>query len=294
VLNFNHLYYFHVAAAEGSIKGAAERLGVTQPTVSEQIKALERVLGASFFERSPSGLRLTEAGRQAFEHTTEMFQAGERLVVALGRSVDPPPLALRIGVSAAVSRTVAADFLMPALVVEDCRPIIRTRDYSDILRDLRAHELDLVIAEEEPLFAARRGLDCVTIHSPSLVAISGPDASPRADWQDLQMLEYRAASSYRWEIDAFLQERALRPTSVAELDDAFLMLEAVARGGFVAFVPKSVARDAIKSGRVKVLTTLQPTNASIYALYHTNDTSDQVRRTVERLAENARTHLDGA
>jgi DNA-binding transcriptional LysR family regulator len=35
VLNFNHLYYFHVTASEGSVKAAADRLGVTQPTVSE-------------------------------------------------------------------------------------------------------------------------------------------------------------------------------------------------------------------------------------------------------------------
>jgi LysR family transcriptional activator of nhaA len=42
MLNYNHLYYFHVVATEGSFANAAERIGVTQPTVSEQVKALEQ------------------------------------------------------------------------------------------------------------------------------------------------------------------------------------------------------------------------------------------------------------
>lgn len=51
MLNYNHLYYFHVAALEGSVAAAAVRLGVTQPTVSEQVRALERALEVSLFER---------------------------------------------------------------------------------------------------------------------------------------------------------------------------------------------------------------------------------------------------
>ena len=41
MLNFNHVYYFHVAATEGSVKAAAERLGVSQPTVSHHLKKLK-------------------------------------------------------------------------------------------------------------------------------------------------------------------------------------------------------------------------------------------------------------
>lgn len=292
MLNFNHVYYFHVTAAEGSVKAAADRLGVTQPTVSEQIKMLERTLGVTLFDRTPSGLRLTEAGRQAFEHTTAMFVASERLVQALARATTPPPLALGVGMSASISRTIAADFLMPVLSVENCRPVIRTGDLNDLLRDLRAHELDLVISETEPMEAARRGLEIVTLHRPTLVAIGKPDITPREDWKNLSLLEYRSTSAFRWEVDAFLEEKGLEPSTTAELDDAFLMLESVASSGCVAFVPTSVARDAIATGRVKVLAKLSPTTAAVRALFHQSETSDLVRRAVEKLAENARTHFE--
>jgi hypothetical protein len=65
VLNYNHLYYFYVVASERSVKAAADRLGVTQPTISEQIRLLERALGVPLFDRTPSGLQLTRSGREA-------------------------------------------------------------------------------------------------------------------------------------------------------------------------------------------------------------------------------------
>lgn len=287
MLNFNHVYYFHVAATEGSVKGAAERLGVTQPTVSEQIRMLERALDVTLFERTGGGLRLTEAGRQALEHTTAMFRAGERLMDVLGKSEEPPPVMLRVGISANISRSIAADFLMPVLSMEGCKPVIRAGDGVDLVRELRAHELEVVISESQPINGASRGLEAVTLHRPQLVAIGRPDIEPAGDWSNLALLEHRKSSSYRYEVDAFLQERSLRPQRSAELDDAFLMLEAVARGEFVAFVPRSVARDALAAGRVKVLGELDPGTAAVFALYHRSDTVDLARRAVELLAKHA-------
>ncbi len=293
VLNFNHLYYFHVTASEGSVKAAADRLGVTQPTVSEQLRMLERALAVQLFERTPAGLRLTQAGRDAFEHTTAMFLAGERLVEVLGQTGSSPVIALRVGVSASVSRTVAADFLMPVLTVEKCRPSIRTGDFSDLLRDLRSHELDLVVGEGEPLDIARSGMEVSVIHRPELVAVTQPNVEPHDDWTNLSLLEYRTASVYYWEVDNYLKERDLHPILMGELDDAFLMLEAAARGHFVAFVPRSIAHEAIKSGRVKALATLSPATAAVHAVYHSGDTLRLTRTAVEKLIENARKNLEG-
>jgi LysR family transcriptional activator of nhaA len=290
VLNFNHVYYFHVIATEGAVKAAADRLGVTQPTVSEQLRMLERSLGVQLFERTPTGLKLTQAGRDAYEHTTAMFLAGERLVEALGQTVEPVGITLRVGVSAAVARTVAADFLMPVLTVEQCRPSIRSGDFNDMLRDLRSRELDLVVGETEPLEAARVGFEVKLIYRPSLIAVGFPDIEPRADWKNLSLLEFRTSSVYHWEVDTFLREKGLRPRLMGELDDAFLMLEAVTRGGFVAFVPRSVAREALRAGRVKELATLTPNAAGVYAIYPADDSLQIARTAVEKLIENARDH----
>ena len=294
VLNFNHLYYFHVTASEGSIKAASERLGVTQPTVSEQLRMLERSLDVELFDRTPTGLKLNHAGRQAYEHTSAMFLAGERLVKTLGRVVDPPDISLRVGMSASMARTIAADFLMPVLTVDSCRPSIRTGDFHEMLRDMRSRELDLVIGETEPAEVSRSGLAIELIYRPTLVAIGLPEIEIRDDWKNLSLLEYRGSSVYHWEVEKYLNDHGLEPNVVGEVDDAFLMLETVLRGGFVAFVPRSVARDAMRQGKVKALVTLTPESAGVYAMYPAADSLQVARTAVERLIAHARAGFDGA
>lgn len=292
MLNFNHLYYFHVVATEGSVKAAAERLEVTQPTVSEQVKLLERALGVTLLRRVASGVQLTDAGRQALGYTSSMFEAGRRLVETLGPERAPIPFVLRVGIGNAVSRTVAADFLMPVLGLVECRPVIRGGDFDDLLRDLRAHELDLVIGDTEPIEAARVGLELVTLHRPMLVAIVRHDRTIADDWSDTPMLEYRIASPIRWEVDAFLDAHELRPSSAAELDDAFLMLEAVASGDFIAVVPRSVALDAIARERVRVVASFRPTSTGIHAVFHGGETSEVVGDAVRRVTDHARARFE--
>src|SRR5258705_4010177 len=62
-MNLRQLHYFLAIADEGSFTRAAERLLVAQPSLSQQIKRLERELGGPLLERLPTGVRLTPAGK---------------------------------------------------------------------------------------------------------------------------------------------------------------------------------------------------------------------------------------
>src|SRR5258707_9907231 len=62
-VNLRQLEYFVVIAEEGSFTRASERLLVAQPSLSQQIGALERELGGLLLERLPRGVRLTMAGQ---------------------------------------------------------------------------------------------------------------------------------------------------------------------------------------------------------------------------------------
>lgn len=287
MLNYNHLHYFHVAAVEGTVAGAALRLGVTQPTVSEQVRALEKALGVALFERKATGLKLTEPGRLAFEHTSVMFRAGERLVESLGHGQDLPRT-LRVGLSGSVARSTTIDFLMPLLALPDCVPAIELGDAAHLIRALRASELDLVVCETEPPEASRRGLEVSVIDETMLVAVASPSIEPAPDWQNVSLLHYRAGSSYRWEVEAFLDAKGYRPRVAAEADDSLFLLEAAARGGHLAFVPRSIARDAVAMGRLRILAKLEPAHSNVYALYQNGESSDLARRAVEVLIQHAR------
>ena len=72
-LNFNHLFYFYIIAKEGSIKSASEKLFVSQPTISDQLKLLESYLGCQLFLRQNRGLTLTQEGELALEYAEKIF-----------------------------------------------------------------------------------------------------------------------------------------------------------------------------------------------------------------------------
>ena len=293
MLNYNHLHYFHVAANAGSLAAAAQKLGVTQPTVSEQLRALERTLGVRLFQRSPTGLKLTDLGRLAFEHTSVMFRAGERLVEALGHTASVPS-SLRVGMSSAVARSTTTGFLMPLLTMEGCVPTIETGEMVELVRRLRTSELDLALIESEPTQAARRGLVIAQVDRSTLVVVAPPTVEPDATWENVGIVHYRTSSSYRWDVDSYLDENGFRPNVVAESDDPFFLLEAARRGGYVTIVPRSIAKDAMVGGTLRMIAFVKSSDhAGVHALYPDAATATLARRAVELLIENLE-HVQGS
>src|SRR5271168_3821254 len=86
-MELRHLRYFVAIAEERSFTRAAERLWITQPGLSTQIRRLERELGVQLFERHTRGADLTDAGELLLERARAALAAAD-VARATGRDIE--------------------------------------------------------------------------------------------------------------------------------------------------------------------------------------------------------------
>ena len=114
-LNYHHLRYFRFIARELNLTRAAQKLNLSAPALSLQLKQLEESLGHALFERGHGGLQLTEAGRLALNYAEEIARAGEELLDVMQHRPHGGRQILRVGAVATLSRNFVLEFLRPAL-----------------------------------------------------------------------------------------------------------------------------------------------------------------------------------
>lgn len=111
MIDWDDVRYFLAVARGGSVRAAAQRLGVNHSTVLRRIAQLEKRLGARMFEKRPSGYRLTDAGEEVLELANQMEASSHQLETRVfGRDQSVRGL-LRV----TLAPTLATHLLMPDL-----------------------------------------------------------------------------------------------------------------------------------------------------------------------------------
>ena len=101
-MELRHLRYFCVVAEELNFTSAAERLHMSQPPLSRQIKQLEQEVGAELFERGPRGLRLTATGKFFQQHALQILEKVDATLESTRRMARSKRVMFGIGFVASV------------------------------------------------------------------------------------------------------------------------------------------------------------------------------------------------
>ncbi len=231
-LNYHHLKYFWVVACEGSIAKACGVLHLSQPTISGQIRELEKSIGDPLFERAGRNLRLTQTGRLVKGYCDELFAVGRELHTALAGDRSGRVERVVVGIADSLSKLIAYRLLAPALTLaEPVRLECIEGRPERLLAELATHQIDVVLSDApvgpEIRVKAYNHLlaECplaifAAANAPALTALKS--GFPQSLHQAPILLPLGNAA-IRQELDGWLGERELVPRIVAECQDSALL-----------------------------------------------------------------------
>jgi len=244
-IDSRQLRYFIAVAEETHFGRAAERLRMSQPPLSQQIKQLEVSLGAILFTRSTRSVDLTPAGDllllrgrrildelESIEADIRRMGAGRQGVVRVGFTGSAT-----YGIMPRLVRTASETY--PDLAIEVSGEKLTPR----LVAELDTHEIDLAILR--PPFS-HPDIDHVVIASETLVAAI-PRGSALAERTNLAMAElvaeefvgYPSSSTVAQAIAAAWHARDVQPVCVQTASETSTLLSLVAAGIGIALVPES-------------------------------------------------------
>lgn len=234
----SQLAYLREVERSGSLTAAAERLGLSQPALSQSLSDLERRLGVPLFERAGRRRVLTEAGREAVAAAAEVFERLDVLRDDLQARVRGGSGSLRVGMIDAASL-----YLLPNAIraFREGYPEVDLRlivDSSEVLlRQLRAFELDVAFVVgpvADDLVGASIVEEPLYVYRPA-----GGDGETALDWA-----LYPAGSRTRQLIDESLARTGVRPRARFESANPDILRQAIALGLAWGVLPQAVAEEA--------------------------------------------------
>lgn len=227
-LNYNRLFYFWAVAREGTISSACEKLHVTQPTVSAQLRALERELGKPLFARAGRRLVLTETGRMVQHYANEIFSLGRELMDNLDGHGRSATRRFNVGVVDVMPKLIVREILKPLFDTgEPVHMACYEGKSTELLTRLASHELDLVLADVpvSPEVKVRAfnhvlGESGVTVFG---AGAAKPDSDFPRSLDGARFLLPTSNTSLRRSLDAWFEKNGIHPDIVGEFEDSALM-----------------------------------------------------------------------
>lgn len=268
-INYNHLYYFYVVAKEGSIKAASEKLHVTQPTISDQLKLLEEYFECLLFERKNRSLSLTREGTLALKYAQKIFEMGHELTSRLRNQIMMPKKSLDIGVTNHMSQYFLYDLILPFFDQSDISINVKEDERHYLIADLEEGNLDMVFTDSKDSLLPNMDAHRVGLNKTFAVAHK-KYRKFKKDFPDslneIPFFNYTTDSSLKYEIELYFSKHSLTPKVIGEADDIDLLQLITEQGKAFTIVPEVAKNRFLKNKDVIVLGELEEFQSSVYGI----------------------------
>ncbi|MEU3417871.1 transcriptional regulator CynR [Streptomyces murinus] len=251
-LELRHLRYLLAVAEHGNFTRAAEELHISQPTLSQQIKQLERTVGSQLLDRTGRTVRLTDAGEAYAHHARGALHQ----LAAAERAVHDVRDLTRGRLRLAVTPTFTA-YLVGPLTAElhgrhpGITLTVRETTQDRIETGLLADEFDLGIAFRGTHLP---GITATALFTETLTLVTGDSgnsgaaggrspALPVRDLADRQLALLSGDFATRGHIDAYLERHGVSPRIAVEANSIQALTEVVQRTSLATVLPDAITHD---------------------------------------------------
>lgn len=246
-MELRHLRYLLAVAERGNFTRAAEDLHVSQPTLSQQIKQLERAVGAPLLDRTGRSVRLTDSG-VAYVHYARRVLAD---LAAADRAVHDVADLSRGSLTLAITPTFTAYLVGPLIEQMHARHPGVDVEVREVTQDrletgLLADEFDVGIAFDGPHLPGIAATRLFTETQSLVVGADHPDAKRTTPVPVKSLADHRLALlstgfATRSHIDAYLADQRVHPRIALQANSIQALIEIVQRTALATVLPDAIA-----------------------------------------------------
>ena len=245
---------FAAVAELGHLTRAAEKLHISQPAVSAQIKALEDELGVALFERVSSGMVLTSAGRRLLPEAQKVVSAAQSLR-SRARAIQGEVVGrARVGTVSDPDFVRIGDFLAQAL---EEHPLLEIEIHHEVtgaaFEKVRDGTLDASFYYGDLAHADVASVPLVDFAFRVVAPAAWGDRVKHASWDEIVAMPWIMSppiSTLRTLAEALFSERGSSPVMRVEADNEAVIRSLVTAGSGVGLMREDVARVAVAAGEV--------------------------------------------
>jgi LysR family transcriptional regulator, benzoate and cis,cis-muconate-responsive activator of ben and cat genes len=259
-MELRHLKYFVAVAEEQNVTRAAQRLHVSQPPLSRQIRDLEQELGVKLFERGPKDIRLTPAGKVFLEESRAVLKRADDAVRLIKANADQTRQELDIAYAPSLTVQILPEILRR--FQEQSKQVrVNLHDLSTESMIAGLHQGDLDVALMiDPGPKRLRGFTFEELYRYPMRAAVHP-SHPLAARRRIQIKDLRSERllgygktdypEYFERLVSIFKPAGALPVLAEEYDSATSLIASVEAGRGVALVPASI--ECLAGPRLKLL-----------------------------------------